>query len=254
MAEFVKKTMMGYKEVPGGQSDPECTHVILKEKEYSQLLKEKAQAEQESRNTRYDADRAIQRAKSDAQRQVQQIDAEAQQRVSDMEGELATARQEAEYQRGLNANLLRISKERANADRKLKPKKERTGYVVVSSEEREYRYRDGKKWKKVKLWETVLQSPYTVDFTEEQARVQITRELFPKGEYWPITKIGITARYGGTYEGMLADNSVSDDFLQCNVLVAQQQRLRANFRAGYWEIVRMHPMYLRIVFKSGGIR
>lgn len=25
MAEFVKKTMMGYKEVPGGQSDPECT-------------------------------------------------------------------------------------------------------------------------------------------------------------------------------------------------------------------------------------
>lgn len=129
MAEFVKKTMMGYKEVPGGQSDPECTHVILKEKEYSQLLKEKAQAEQESRNTRYDADRAIQRAENEAQRQVQQIDAAAQQRVSDMEGELATTRQEVEYQRGLNANLLRISKERANADRKLKPKKEHTGFV-----------------------------------------------------------------------------------------------------------------------------
>lgn len=110
MAEFVKKTMMGYKEVPGGQSDPECTHVILKEKEYSQLLKERAQAEQESRNTRHDADRAIQRAKSEAQRQVQQIDAEAQQRVSDMEQELAKAQREAEYQRGLNANLLRISR------------------------------------------------------------------------------------------------------------------------------------------------
>lgn len=248
MAEFVKKAMMGYyKDVPGGESDPECTHAILTKKEYSQLLKEKAQAEQESRDTRHDADRAIQRAKSEAQRQVQQINAEAQQRVSNIEQELATARQEAEYQRGLNANLLRISKERANADRKLKPKKERTGYVVVSSEEREYRYRDGKKWKKVKLWETVLQSPYTVDFTEEQARVQITRELFPKGEYWPITKIGITARYGGTYEGMLADNSVSDDFLQCNVLVAQQQRLRANFRAGYWELVLMHTRPLGIV-------
>lgn len=248
MAEFVKKTMMGYyKEVSDGESDPECTHVILTKKEHGQLLKEKARAEQENRDTRYEADRAIQRAKGEAQRQVQQIDAEAQQRVSDMEGELAAARQEAEYQRGLNANLLRISKERANADRKLKPKKEHTGYVVASSEEREYRYRDGKKWKKVKLWETVLQSPYTVDFTEEQARVQIIRELFPKGEHWPITKIGITARYGGTYEGMLADNSVSDDFLQCNVLVAQQQRLRANFRVGYWELVLMHTRPLGIV-------
>ena len=92
MVEFVKKTMMGYyKEVPGGESDPECTHVILTKKEHGQLLKEKARAEQENRDTRYEADRAIQRAKSEAQRQVQQIDAEAQQRVSDMEQELAKA-------------------------------------------------------------------------------------------------------------------------------------------------------------------
>ena len=96
------------------------------------------------------------------------------------------AQKEAKHQRGLNANLLRISKERANADRKLKPKKEHTGYVVASSEEKEYRYRDGRKWKRVKLWETVLQSPYAVDFTEEQAREQITRELFPKGTLPPF--------------------------------------------------------------------
>ena len=46
---------------------------------------------------------------------------------------------------------------------------------------------------------------------------------------------------------MLCGNSVSDDFLQCNVLVAQQQRLRANFRAGYWELVLMHTRPLGIV-------
>lgn len=28
MSEFVKKTIMGYKSVSGGQSDSECTHVI----------------------------------------------------------------------------------------------------------------------------------------------------------------------------------------------------------------------------------
>lgn len=29
MGEFVKKTLVGYKEAPGGRADPECTHVIL---------------------------------------------------------------------------------------------------------------------------------------------------------------------------------------------------------------------------------
>ena len=29
MAEFVKKTALGYKAVQGGQSDYECTHAIL---------------------------------------------------------------------------------------------------------------------------------------------------------------------------------------------------------------------------------
>lgn len=54
MAEFVKRTMMGYKEVSGGASDPECTHVILTDKEYTQQLQKISVAEQEARNTKYD--------------------------------------------------------------------------------------------------------------------------------------------------------------------------------------------------------
>ena len=118
---------------------------------------------------------------------------------------------------------------------------------MTSSEEKEYRYRDGKKWKKVKLWETVLQSPYTVDYAEEQARVQITRELFPKGGDWLIAKIVITGRYGGVYEGMFEDSAVRDEFLRSNIILAQQQRLRANFRVGYWELVFMHTKPLGVV-------
>lgn len=48
MGEFVKKTMMGYREVPGGQSDPECTHVILTETEYAELLQRISDAEREA--------------------------------------------------------------------------------------------------------------------------------------------------------------------------------------------------------------
>ena len=52
MSEFVKKNMVGYKPVPGGHSDSECTHVILTLQEYDQLLREKSIAEQEARAAR----------------------------------------------------------------------------------------------------------------------------------------------------------------------------------------------------------
>jgi len=247
MARFVKDGAFGYKAVPGGQSDPECTHVILTLKEYDKLLQEKARAEQEARSTKYDAERAIDKAKRDASYTAQKAAEEARQTVTGIESALAAERAESDHQRALNANLLRIAKERANADRKLKPKKEHTGYVVATSEEREYRYRDGKKWKKAKLWETVLQSYYSVDFTEEVARTQIERDLFPKGETWLIAEIGISGRYGGRYEGMIEDTSVSEDFLKHNILLAGQQRLRANFRSGYWELVFMHTKALGVV-------
>ena len=56
MSEFVKKTMIGYKELDGGHSDPECTHVILTLKEYDGLLQKISQAEQKARDERSKAD------------------------------------------------------------------------------------------------------------------------------------------------------------------------------------------------------
>lgn len=245
MGEFVKKTLVGYKEAPGGHTDPECTHVILTLKEYEGQLQRIATAEQETRSIKYEAEKTLRSVKSDAQYKIQAAEAKAAKAVADLEGELEEERRESAYQRGLNANLLRIARERANADRKLKPKKEHTGYMVVVTGDREYRYRSGKKWKKVMLKETVLQSHYSVDFTEEEARTQIERELFPKGGDWLISKIGITGRYGGNYEEMIED--IREDFSKQNMLLAGQQRLRANFNSGYWELVFMHTKPLCIV-------
>ena len=129
MGEFVKKTMMGYREVPGGHSDPECTHVILTEDEYDRLLQQISSAEQEARNTKYDADKEIGRVQIDAQRRIESAEYEAAKDIEHLEKALAAEQKESALQRGLNANLLRIARERANADRKLKPKKEHTEYV-----------------------------------------------------------------------------------------------------------------------------
>ena len=55
MSEFVRKAMMGFKEVPGGYEDPECTHVILTKQEYAEQLKEINQARREAQSTKYNA-------------------------------------------------------------------------------------------------------------------------------------------------------------------------------------------------------
>ena len=48
MAEFVKRTPIGYKAVSGGESDPDCTHVILSRAEYRKLLKDKEDASRQA--------------------------------------------------------------------------------------------------------------------------------------------------------------------------------------------------------------
>ena len=81
MSEFVRKTVMGYKEVPGGQTDPECTHVILTLKEFNQILQGKARAEQEARTTKSNAERDIEKVKRDARYTAQKAAEEARQAV-----------------------------------------------------------------------------------------------------------------------------------------------------------------------------
>lgn len=95
---------------------------------------------------------------------------------------------------------------------------------------------------KVKLWETIIQSPYSVEFAESVVRKQIEDELFPEGKEWLIAKIGITGKYNGSYEKMRAamEQNPEDPFYRGNVVIARQQRLKRNFRSKYWEVSIVH--------------
>ena len=247
MSEFVKKTMMGYKEVPGGYTDQECTHVILTKKEYDQQLREVSAAKQEALNAKYNADREIQEARNVAKSQIATAEAAAAKTISGLEAALSAEQEESAMQRGLNKNLLRIAKERANADRKLKPKKEHTGYVVVASMEKEHRYKDGnRRWRSVMLWETVLETPYAVDLEVAEVRCLI-QELFRKDEAgnWLIQRIGINGNYPKGYAEMIDDKDWREDYRQYNVML--ERRLKANYRTGFWEISFLHTKPLAAV-------
>lgn len=100
MSEFVKKTAFGYKPVSGGRSDPECTHVILTEGEYAKMLQQISSAEQEVRNTKYDADKEIRRVQIDAQRKIESIAYETAKKIESLEETLAAEQQESALLRG----------------------------------------------------------------------------------------------------------------------------------------------------------
>lgn len=246
MSEFVKKTMIGYKELDGGHSDPECTHVILTLKEYDGLLQKISQAEQKARDERSKADDD----KKENERQLRQMAQEHKQTIEKWRAALGAERAESAHQKGLNENLLRIARERANADRKLKPKKEHSGYVVVVSSEKVYRYKYNRRLEAVKLWETVIQSPYSIEFPAKQAKKLILQEFFPETGEWKAARLGIERWVSGDYEDFLIAADKEEELMKQNVALMGYRSFRANYRAGYWEVILVHTRPLGVVPKD----
>ena len=90
----------------------------------------------------------------------------------------------------------------------------------------------------VYLWETVIQTPYVVDFTAEQAMTE-TQELFARDEqgHWLIGRLGIAGEYDGKYEDMLDDPRCAT-WMDYNIIV--EKIFNANVKVGYWEIIITH--------------
>ena len=231
--------------------------MIQTKQEYETLLDQRNRAKREKEEAERAAAREISRVKQEAAYEADRAAQRAQAQIDDLLQQVDRKTAEIADQRALNANLLRISRERANADRGLRPKKVHTGYVVVTSSEKEVRYRGGRnKLLTAKVWETVLQSPYSADFTESQARQLIEENLLTK-ENGLLADVGITLIFrGSSYENLIEMENWKEIKATHNTLFSRQ--LRANYRAGYWEYIIQHtkplgivPMEMRAGTKNG---
>ena len=230
--------MVGYKPV-NGSSDPECTHVILTLDEYDELHQRIRAAINDGKRAKDEAARAAAASASNAEAAVKKIQEDSAQKIAQLQNKVEIERAGKEYQIGLSLNFKRIARERANADRGIRPKKERSGYVVLASRQKKYRYKKNRTdMAEVYLWETVIQTPYSVDFTAEQAMTE-TQELFARDENgeWLIGKLGICGEYNGKYEEMLADRRCAT-WMDYNIIV--EKIFNANVKAGYWEVIITH--------------
>ena len=213
--------------------------MIMTLEEYNELLQEIRDAAADGKRVKDEAARAAAASAANAEKAVKKIQADAAQKIAQLQNIVETERTGKEYQIGLNQDFKRIARERANADRGIKPKKERSGYVVLSSRQKKYKYKENRHdMAEVYLWETVIQTPYVVSFTAEQAMTE-TQELFAKDEQgqWLIGRLGIAGEYVGKYEDMLDDPRCAT-WTDYNIIV--EKIFNANVKVGYWEIFITH--------------
>lgn len=240
MPEYVKKGLMNhYPKVPGGYSDPDWECVILTRDEYNALKNKVRNAENEARIAEANSEVTVKKMKRESDSHIQAAKETARKSIEATELELAEAQAEADFQKKLNANLIRICKERANADRKLKPKKEHTGYKIRNSQQKNYVYRQGKASHKASVWETILQTPYVIDFDAQEAKNLIYSEIMDI-----VNKIGITAFKKDKYYQIL------DKDVQLEENIMFDIRLSRNFTFKYWEITFCHTFALGSIPKD----
>ena len=218
--------------------------------EYEGLCQERDRAKKEQQAAQLWADSEVRKAVAQCKDNLKRAEDTAKAELEDIERQLVSAQEEVAYQQKLNENLVRICRERANSDRKIKPKKTHSGFIIVSSGEQEYPYNTGKNRKTVKLWHTLLQSPYSVEFTEEQARRLIMEGLLQKGKdnQCPMERLGIDAAYQCKYEDLVQHPDYAKQLANQNIMM--DEKLRANYKAKYWEVIFYHTKALERVPKE----
>jgi hypothetical protein len=138
---------------------------------------------------------------------------------------------------GRNEKLLRIIRERANADRELRPKKEHTGYVITNFVEKTGR--PSQSIPIFKWYETTIQSPFPVAETAfETAKSEVYRAIFADGIG---AKIGIEGR-GEDIPPEYGTEIFNYDMGKKNAVFGI--KYRANCRDGYWEFTLQHSLPL----------
>lgn len=279
-------------EAPGGASDPELAEVRFTPKEYSEMWNRIYSAEREVLDVKRSAKADVEKAERAAERKIDEtvkdlnrqlsklraddeekmkrreeralkISEDADKKVADALQQAEQAREELKRQRYLNNNLKRIARERANADRGIKPKKEHDGYLVLSSrqwvehydheltedeynakpEEFRNRYRfPYTEHLTAEVWKSIIQTPYDASLPLDQIRGMVEdTDLWDGGI---LRDIGCTNMANNDTNGVYRSFGKNDKGYEENGLY--KWKFVANYKSGFWELEIFTTKSLRV--------
>lgn len=138
--------------------DNEHTHTILSNKDFNALINDIIALEDKVSRLNNE----LSKMELKHQEELRQANYDYSLELEKTQREVETREQALSQSVALNSNLKRICKERANADRGLKPKKEHSGFVCLSTSSYFERYKDGRDTVDFLAYKTVIQTPYDV--------------------------------------------------------------------------------------------
>ena len=157
------------------------------------------------------------------------------QETAALQNEIQGLQEELNDCRGMNENLLRINRERSNADRKLQPKKERGGYILLSQESREVREKTTYAWFIATIWESVIQTPYEASVDIDAVWMMMEQEM----KSLCLDRLGLTQTDMKLEEAMKQEENM-----------LYRIEYKANYREGYWKIILFHTRPLKMIPKD----
>lgn len=282
MGFFAKKTFTGYREVPGGYSDPEAEYYIESKAEYDSDIKKIRDAENAAacaeRDAREEKKRVIDNANAqlykyqksadeEAERKVkaaQQIVEEKDNEIEKLKRQLEAAKQEIQREIYLHRNMIRIMTERANQKRGIKPKKNHDGYVVLESRQWTQKYTE-------ETWDTeehkqsyanqrgvAIKNGY-LKIEHKEEKVWKSTLQTPYDASLPLAQvcdrieedlgtvlqsIGCELRLRPEYNGVYCNFGTNDAGYPMNGMYKWQYK--ANYKMGLWEVEIFTTKSLRV--------
>lgn len=222
-----------YKNFTGGYSKEkdgkEATHVILTVDEYNKLIKDLRMAQNDKIKAEDKAERDISDYKAKANNIISKEREANQKSLEALESDLKGTRIEIDRLNDLNANLSRIMRERANAKRGLKPKKEHHGYLVIDSQQYKYTY-----WTKgnsldLDCWKVRIQTPYDSSIPYDTIFKDIRNDLH--------NLIGSALGLKRVYKDLKTLNLKEiQDLWQNDFNFVFRTSYKSNVKSGFWEV------------------
>ena len=213
----------------------EATHIIISLDEYHQICGERKRAIEDREKIIRDAKKFVEKKKMEADANVSKAQEEASEKIKTMEAQVEKAEAEAKRQAELNRNLLRITRERANAKRGLRPKKNHSGYriagkIMQRSIVSGYSKKNGPEHSDA--WVVTLECPYDATIPIEQIKDRIIGDL-TNGGILEQMKVNYLLTDSTLWKGRYAD-AVKKKEANQNYLF--DYRFMTNTKSGLWEI------------------